>query len=68
MSSGTPTLPRDRMSGSWMITWPDTGRVTETFSEALARSALHAGLRVETAYQYLIRINAAAHQQAGGQL
>lgn len=42
--------------GSWMVTHAN-GKVWETFSRALAKQAHSEGYKVETAGQYLGRIN-----------
>lgn len=43
-------------SGSWMVT-SNTGEVRETFSRSIAKSCHIGGYKVETAGQYLARIN-----------
>jgi hypothetical protein len=54
-----------RHEGSWVITLPD-GPVIETFSRRTADSAARSGSVVETAGQYLGRINRAIREQDNG--
>jgi len=42
--------------GSWMVTFP-SGEVREFFSKANVEKAATAGWKVETALEYLARIN-----------
>ena len=44
-------------TGSWMVTSP-SGRVTELYTPANVERARAAGYKVETALEYLTRLNA----------
>jgi len=55
----TAPLPRDRWSGSWIVTRRDTGEVLgEFYSPTLVAKFNPAVVLVETAHQYLCRFNA----------
>ena len=52
------TLPEDTYSNSWVITSKDTGlQVFETFQRSVAEKVNLNKYNVETAYQYLCRVN-----------
>lgn len=53
-TSQVPELPHG--CGSWIVTAPD-GRVFELYERANVRKAAAAGWRIETAVDYLVRIN-----------
>lgn len=54
----TPIPPLERSCGSWVVTSP-AGTVYEFFGRRNVEKAAAAGWRIETALQYLGRINAA---------
>lgn len=52
------SIPRDRYSNSWVVTSKKSGNNFETYNEVLVQELLgNENLLVETAYQYLTRIN-----------
>jgi hypothetical protein len=54
-------LPRDRWSSSWIVTRRETGEVLgEFFSASLVEKFNPERVTIETAHQYLCRINRTA--------
>ena len=51
-----PRLDGKIRSGSWIATSPD-GRVMEFFERRNAQKALDAGWKVQTAHDYLVKLN-----------